>query len=199
MTTGIIVSGFGFGGFLFGYVGHHSCNPDNLKVIPMYTNAGYKINLFPESVAENVPHMLRTLDIIFVVLIVLGVMFVTKFDNKDQSERLDSINNEETEAPLTSTPEQEAELIAERDLPIFEILKTREFVLLYLLGVCHLFFEYYMTNSYKQFGFKGGIDDRTLSRIGSYGALFNGCFKIFWAATLDYFEFKPVYFIVVAI
>lgn len=59
--------------------------------------------------------------------------------------------------------------------------------MLYLMAVLYLFYEYYMTNSYKQFGFQGGIDDKTLTRIGSWGALFNGCFKIFWASLLDYF------------
>ena len=35
--------------------------------------------------------------------------------------------------------------------------------------------------------------------IGSFGALFNGCFKIFWATLLDYYNFKPVYTIVLCI
>ena len=35
--------------------------------------------------------------------------------------------------------------------------------------------------------------------IGSFGALFNGCFKIFWATLLDYFNFKPVYSVVLLI
>jgi hypothetical protein len=85
----------------------------------------------------------------------------------------------------------------ERDIPLFDIIKSKKFIMLYLLGVTHLFYEYYMTNSYKQFGFRaGGLNDRTLSKIGSFGALFNGCFKIFWAALLDYFPFKPVYAVI---
>ena len=35
--------------------------------------------------------------------------------------------------------------------------------------------------------------------IGSFGALFNGCFKIFWATLLDYYNFKPVYTVVLCI
>jgi hypothetical protein len=76
---------------------------------------------------------------------------------------------------------------------------TRKFIFLYLLAVFHLFYGYYMSNSYKQFGFTGGIDDKTLSLIGSFGALFNGCFKIFWAMLLDYFPFKPIYGVVLSI
>lgn len=35
--------------------------------------------------------------------------------------------------------------------------------------------------------------------IGSCGALFNGCFKIFWASLLDCYNFKPVYTIILTI
>jgi len=68
-----------------------------------------------------------------------------------------------------------------------------------MLAVCHLFYGYFMSNSFKQFGFIGGLDDRTLTNIGSFGALFNGCFKVFWASSLDYFNFKPVYAIIITI
>ena len=35
--------------------------------------------------------------------------------------------------------------------------------------------------------------------IGSFGALFNGCFKVFWATLLDYYQFKSVYSIILTI
>ena len=80
IASGIIISGFGFGGFFLGYVSHHLCNPDNLKVITMTTDSGHPVKLFPEAVAINVPNMLHKLDIIFLVLILAGIFMVTKFD-----------------------------------------------------------------------------------------------------------------------
>ena len=53
-----------------------------------------------------------------------------------------------------------------------------------------------MSNSFKQFGFKGGLDDKTLSMIGSFAALFAGCLKIFWATLLDFYPFKKVYSVI---
>ena len=73
------------------------------------------------------------------------------------------------------------------------------FFTIYALIVSHMFYGYYMTNQFKQYGFTGGIDDRTLTLIGSFGALFNGCFKIFWATLLDYYSFKRVYAMVLII
>lgn len=84
-------------------------------------------------------------------------------------------------------------------MPIIDIIKTYKFTLLYLLATCHLFYGYYMLNSYKQLGFIGGIDDKMLTRIGSFGSLFNGTFKIFWASLLDYYPFKNCYMIIFAI
>lgn len=51
MASGIIISGYGFGGFIFGNISHYLCNPENVMVEP-YTDAlGHKMNLFPETVA----------------------------------------------------------------------------------------------------------------------------------------------------
>ena len=80
-----------------------------------------------------------------------------------------------------------------------ELLKTGKFAGLYFLVVCHMVYGYYMSNQFKQYGFTGGIDDKTLTLIGSCGALFNGCFKVFWASLLDCFNFKQVYAVVVGI
>ena len=84
-------------------------------------------------------------------------------------------------------------------MPITTILKTPKFIGLYIIASTHLFYGYYMTNSFKQFGFTGGLGDYTLSIIGSFGALFNGCFKIFWATMLDYYPFKRVYGVILLI
>ena len=88
---------------------------------------------------------------------------------------------------------------AEENLPLWTLIKTYKFSALYALVVCHMFYGYYMSNQFKQYGFTGGIDDKTLTMIGSCGALFNGCFKVFWASLLDCYNFKPIYSIVLTI
>jgi len=45
-------------------------------------------------------------------------------------------------------------------------------------------------------GYAGGLKDSTLTMIGSFGALFNGCCKIIFASALDYFPFKRVYAVI---
>ena len=91
------------------------------------------------------------------------------------------------------------EHMVEKEVPVLRILMTSNFLWLYLIAITHLFYGYYMSNSFKQYGFSAGLDDRTLTTIGSAGALFNGCFKIVWATLLDYFEFKKIYAIILVI
>ena len=76
---------------------------------------------------------------------------------------------------------------------------TRKFFWLYLIVICHMFFGYYLENQFKQYGFTAGLDDRSLTQIGAAANLFSGCFKVIWATLLDYYNFKPVYSVVLLI
>lgn len=80
VASGIIISGFGFGGFIFGLVSRKLCNPENVHVVVMQTQSGHTIRLFPDSVAENVPSMLRKLDVLFFALIAIGLLTVSTYD-----------------------------------------------------------------------------------------------------------------------
>jgi hypothetical protein len=85
IASGIIVSGFGFGGFIFGLISRRLCNPNNISVMMTTTASGVTVRLFPDSVAQNVPHMLRTLDLMFFVMIVFGILTVTRCEAPVQS------------------------------------------------------------------------------------------------------------------
>ena len=77
-ATGIVISGFGFGGFIFGIVTNELCNPDNVEV-ETYTIKDTEQRLFPPDVADNVPDMLRHLDYIWITLLVIGVLTVSEY------------------------------------------------------------------------------------------------------------------------
>lgn len=48
-VSGLIVGGYGFGAFIFGYISTHIVNPDNLS--PFYKEIGSDETYFPEEVA----------------------------------------------------------------------------------------------------------------------------------------------------
>ena len=109
--------------------------------------------------------------------------------------QIDDKNRLSPEEKLLELKEKEVE----ENIPLLHVIKTWKFGLLYCLVVSHMFYGYYMSNEFKQYGFTGGLDDKTLTLIGSFGALFNGCFKIVWATLLDYYNFKPIYTIILCI
>ena len=78
MVSGLIICGFGFGGFIFGIVTNMLCNPDNIEV-QKFMIEGKEEQLFPEEVAKNVPSMLRTLDLIWFCLFFFGACTVQTY------------------------------------------------------------------------------------------------------------------------
>jgi MFS family permease len=46
---------------------------------------------------------------------------------------------------------------------------------------------------------KGDIDDRTLTWIGSIGAVLAGVAKIFWASMVDIYGFRKIYSIILVL
>ena len=83
MVSGLIICGFGFGGFFFGIIANTLCNPENFYVVLIdYGNGMRPEQLFPAQVAERVPFMLRTLAGIWVCLFLFGVLSVSTFEER---------------------------------------------------------------------------------------------------------------------
>ena len=79
MVSGLIICGFGFGGFFFGILMNKLCNPDNVAVVK-YMIEGQEEQLFPREVAERVPHMMRTLDVIWTCLVIFASCTVHTYE-----------------------------------------------------------------------------------------------------------------------
>jgi hypothetical protein len=78
-------------------------------------------------------------------------------------------------------------------------MKSSKFKTIYVMGVCHLFFGYFYTNVYKDFGKDYINDDAFLTLVGACASLFNGFFKLVWASLLDYYPFKRIYGCLIAL
>ena len=72
-------------------------------------------------------------------------------------------------------------------------MKSEKFITIYILATSHLFYGYFFTNIYKNYGKTYINDDNFLSWVGAISSLFNGCFKLFWATMLDYYSFRRIY------
>lgn len=78
-------------------------------------------------------------------------------------------------------------------VPLPTILKSGKFITLYTMAVSHLFYGYFFSNDYKQYGKDYINDDAFLTTVGATASLFNGFFKFAWSYLLDYYPFRRVY------
>eukprot|EP01038_Epipyxis_sp_PR26KG_P004855 gene4855-6805_t len=88
LVTGIIVSGFGLGSFIFGFIAIYIVNPSHELVIddPNNSNFGYYP---PESiVSKNVPKMFQMLATIYFILITIGCILITDPPNPTATESI---------------------------------------------------------------------------------------------------------------
>ena len=77
LVSGLVVGGYGFGAFIFGFVTTAIANPENLKAsVPSDGSTTDKI--FPDSVAEQVPYMYRFCFWIWTALGLLAVFGVSR-------------------------------------------------------------------------------------------------------------------------
>jgi MFS family permease len=75
LATGLIIGGFGFGAFIFGFVSTAIVNPNNLsrEIDPASGNA-----FFPEEVAARVPPMFRRCVDIWAILLLVGGALISR-------------------------------------------------------------------------------------------------------------------------
>lgn len=94
MVSGFVICGFGFGGFFFGIISKHLCNPDNLRPIQTETSNGLE-NLFGPEVSARVPSMIRNLCLIWISLFVIGLLTITKYKQHNEQDVNESLSFEQ--------------------------------------------------------------------------------------------------------
>ena len=73
LVTGLIVGGFGFGAFIFGFITTAIANPHNEQRIKIDGS-----EYFPKDVADQVPKMYQTTALIWVGLATVGILLVKR-------------------------------------------------------------------------------------------------------------------------
>ena len=82
---------------------------------------------------------------------------------------------------------------AEDEASLRSIIRSKDFLLLYMISCCHMFYGYYIINMFKTLGAETIHDDYYLTIVGSVGSLFDGVSRICWSSLLDYYPFNLVY------
>lgn len=94
LVTGIIMSAFGFGSFIYSMIARVIINPDNK--LPDVDSGKRDLFYFDEEISMRVPKMFRELCIIWAVQIVIAVVLIEK-PAKDEVQEADLLRDETAE------------------------------------------------------------------------------------------------------
>lgn len=75
------------------------------------------------------------------------------------------------------------------------MMKTKQFISIYVMNFFSIFLGLFIANEYKVFwqtATNGGPSENFTSRAGSVGSIFNGM-RFIWSALLDHYSYKVVY------
>ena len=81
-----------------------------------------------------------------------------------------------------------------------EMMKTKEFITLYVMNFFSIFLGLFIANEYKVYWIASGYapGDHFVTRVSSLGNFFNGM-RFIWSALLDHYSYKVVYGIMLTI
>ena len=76
LITGIMVSSYGFSSFIFSIISTKLVNPDDSR--PTVYDKENDVSYFDKSIANQVPSMLRTMSLIWIILVVVGIVLINR-------------------------------------------------------------------------------------------------------------------------
>ena len=169
LVSGGILAGFGSGGFIFSMIGSKIANPDKAN-----KDAS---GLFPSSVYENFPTMLKKLSMCYAALSIIGSSFVSE--------------------PAATPVQKGKKPTTATGATVKEALTSWQYWLMWSMVVLSATAGLNTASVYKTFASSSGSsslkDDAFLALCGGIGALFNGSGRLGWGLLSDVIGFKNSY------
>jgi len=171
LVSGGILTGFGFGGFIFALIGSSIANPNGF-------DKDLETGRFPVSVYKNFPKMLRRLAVVYAGLSLVGSLMLTepKTDN---------------DTDTSSESAKKGSVIAP-GYTIRQAVCTRQFWTMWAMVVCSATCGLNTASIYKQFaGSEPNLHGDTFqATVGGIAAIFNGTGRLAWGLLSDAIGFK---------
>lgn len=169
LVNGLVLMGFGAGGFIFNLVGSKLVNPEGLS--PPY----------PAYVSANFPMMLRRLGMLYAAIALVGGACVV---SKEEPTRRDTVKTTMTVGK--SVPQALGSITF---YALYLIIMLTASAGLTFASVYKIFATSFLT----------GASDNFLATAGALGAVFNGLGRLFWAASVDTLGFKRPFALMLAL
>ncbi|CAB3397856.1 unnamed protein product [Caenorhabditis bovis] len=183
VVSGIVAAGFGISSSIFAPIQTWIVNPKNLPA----TKDGYFVQ--PE-LLERVPHLFRTLAVIYGIMQMVALVFVCDppFRKSRSEESLSETEDEDDddETPVFNSNEDE-------NLPQMtpsEMLRSSTFYCLFAALFCCSFYANMFYNLYKTFAESFIEDDFFIAMAFSVGSIANAIARIGWGYLTDRTSFQ---------
>merc|ERR1719471_2657001 len=189
LVNGIIVGGFGMGAFIFNTVQTTYLNPLNLSP----REDGY-FSADQTDILDRVPSVFLLLGSIYTVMQLLAVLLISSPGEEELSGNIPLVTQiEEQEEDVlyqtgsaATSPVTEPQAGIEINIKPSDIVKTREFWVLWVTFVLNTQAVGYINSMYKAFGQTFIQDDHFLAIVGAFAAVFNSSGRVLWGHLCDF-------------
>lgn len=173
LASGVILAGFGAGGFVFNLIGTKLVNPKGADLVD---------GKFPDEVYAGFPMMLRKLSVIYFTLTLLGSLMVS--EPKKVTVAASGSGSKATSAATDVS-----------GVSIMEAVRSPQFWYIWLMIVCSASAGLNVASIYKQFANSSPAlaGDGYQALVGGIAALINGVGRLFWGILSDKIGFKACF------
>ncbi|XP_076055964.1 apicoplast pyruvate carrier 1-like isoform X2 [Oratosquilla oratoria] len=188
LITGFVVGGFGLGGLGITNIQTLYLNPDNK---PPNNVTRYFDD--PEILAR-VPNVFIIMGVIFICMEIVGCLLLSTPPKEQVTYESERLLEDEDVTDVQNVPVEESTnstaVLADRDLRPMEMLKYKEFYMIWSIFLLNTVAIGYINAMYKSFGLTFIDDDLFLAQVGSFAAIFNAGGRVVWGRLMDKTSFK---------
>lgn len=193
LVNGVIVGGFGLGAFVFNQVQSLYLNPHNKAL----DEDGF---FSDETILHRVPSVFLLLGSLYGIIQALSVLLISPPAEQDENSMVPLVSHAtdyETDEDVELMHGEDVTLSVdvvtlqdEDNLIPSQIVKTREFWILFGTFWLNTQAVTYINTMYKAYGQTFIQDDHFLALVGAVAAVFNAGGRIFWGHLCDHFGYR---------
>eukprot|EP00058_Branchiostoma_floridae_P015308 XP_002600796.1 hypothetical protein BRAFLDRAFT_95083 [Branchiostoma floridae] len=201
LVKGLVLAGLGGGSFIFDQVQTAYLNPNNLSPDvedPEDPSSKYFDN---KEILDKVPVCFLMLGGTYAAIQLLGALMIADPPEKLQAdpEKVDPLVRSPSEGSLNFDAQEDSSVLNERLVPKpierrslspGQMLKTREFYMLWFMYFLNGNAVTFISTLWKAFGQTKIQDDHFLALVGAFSAVLNSAGRPFWGWMADRYSFK---------
>ena len=176
LMSGIIISSFGLGSFVFTSIADQIINPDNIS-----KNGKY----YSKEISYGYLSFVEFFIICTALLGIISIALCFPYEEENFEDNNNGQNNKDR--PLIKTNE---------NIPLKRMILSLEFAKCLCIAGCTLIFGLLLTNTYRNFGIEKNLDENGMHTLSKVFTLLNTFSRIIWGIICNKFKFKKPYIII---